>query len=136
MIFVVGFFCEYDKLWLSISKQCLYVHTPKHREAGERHIRDLQLLIDDTFQQFALDDSEDDFEDGDSLVMGVTDSTSNLSCDPGSLSTLTNNTSVTSLKDDVITDLGDILAPLNGSACLAVGQGQSAKSRPTRHSFA
>lgn len=110
-------------------------HTHTHRVAGEHQIRELQRLIDDTFQQFALDDSEDDFEDGDSPVTGVSDSTSNLSCDPGSLSTLM-NTSVTSLKDDVIADLGDVLAPLTGSACLAVGQGQSTKSRPTRHSFA
>lgn len=111
------------------------MHIHKHRVAGEHQIRELQRLIDETFQQFALDDSEDDFEDGDSLVMCATDSTSNLSCDPGALSTLI-NTSVTSLKDDVITDLGDVLAPLTGSACLAVGQSQTAKSRQTRHSFA
>ncbi len=33
------------------------------RIAAEQRIRDLQDLIDETFQQFALDDSEDEFED-------------------------------------------------------------------------
>ena len=33
------------------------------RLAAEAQIRDLQGLIDETFKQFALDDSEDDFED-------------------------------------------------------------------------
>ena len=33
------------------------------RLAAEEQIRDLQGLIDETFKQFALDDSEDDFED-------------------------------------------------------------------------
>ena len=43
---------------------CLPHHFPSlHREAAERQIRELQRIIDDTFQQFALDDSEDDFEE-------------------------------------------------------------------------
>lgn len=35
-----------------------------HRLAAEQRITDLQNLVDETFQQFALDDSEDEFEDG------------------------------------------------------------------------
>lgn len=34
------------------------------RLAAEERIQDLQWLIDDTFVQFAIDDSEDDFEEG------------------------------------------------------------------------
>ncbi len=34
------------------------------RLAAEKRIVDLQSLVDETFQQFALDDSEDDFDDG------------------------------------------------------------------------
>ena len=33
------------------------------RLAAEERVKDLQGLIDETFSQFALDDSEDDFED-------------------------------------------------------------------------
>ncbi len=39
------------------------------RIAAEQRISDLQNLVDETFQQFALDDSEDDFEDSDSPAM-------------------------------------------------------------------
>ena len=108
------------------------------RVAGEHQIRELQRLIDDTFQQFALDDSEDDFEDGESSLSlrGVADSTLSL-CDH-SQGTLTSNISmsVTSLKDDVMTDLDDAIAPLTGSACMASGYTGPTHSRPTRHSFA
>lgn len=103
--------------------------------AGEHQIRELQRLIDDTFQQFALDDSEDDFEDGDSIIGGMAGSTPNLLFDQVSLPSLI-STSVTSLKDDVIVDSNDVIAPLSGSANLAVGHGLSTNSRPARHSFA
>ena len=109
------------------------------RVASEQQIRELQRLIDDTFQQFALDDSEDDFEDGDSMrsssLGGVADSTFSLfSHDRDTLtSTGTISMSVTSLKDDVSANLDDVITPLTGSACLAPGH---ANSRPARHSFA
>ena len=38
-------------------------HTHTHRVAAEDQVHGLQSLIDETFQQFALDDSEDDFFD-------------------------------------------------------------------------
>ena len=53
----------------------MYTHT--NRVAAEQQIRDLQSLIDETFQQFALDDSEeDDFDDGsaDSMTLVVQNS--------------------------------------------------------------
>ena len=34
-----------------------------HRLVAEQRIVELQNLIDETFQQFALDDSEDDFDE-------------------------------------------------------------------------
>lgn len=37
-----------------------------YRVAAEHRIADLQHLVDETFRQFALDDSEDDFEESDS----------------------------------------------------------------------
>lgn len=40
-----------------------------YRIAAEQRISDLQNLVDETFQQFALDDSEDDFEESDSPPM-------------------------------------------------------------------
>ena len=110
--------------------------------AGEHQIRELQRLIDETFQQFALDDSEDDFEDGDSSLGGGADSTHNLI-----LPSLTSS-SVGNLRDE-ISDSNDVIAPLTSSSSLAVGRGPgltssaslagaglSAPSRPTRHSFA
>ena len=42
---------------------CVYVDF-LYRLAAEKRIADLQSLVDETFQQFALDDSEDDFDDG------------------------------------------------------------------------
>ena len=103
--------------------------------ASEQQIRELQRLIDDTFQQFALDDSEDDFEDGDSSssLGGVADSTFSLFGHDRDTLTSTVSMSVTSLKDDVITDLDDVVTPLTGSARLAPGH---TNSRPARHSFA
>lgn len=47
-----------------------HVYTSIDRLAAEQRISDLQKLVDETFQQFALDDSEDDFEDGDSPLAG------------------------------------------------------------------
>ena len=111
-----------------------------HRVAGEHQIRELQRLIDETFQQFALDDSEDDFEDCDNSLGGGTDSTHNLVLP--SLS----SSSVGNLRD---TSSDDIIGPLTTSSSLAMGRGTgltssaslsgpglSAPSRPSRHSFA
>lgn len=124
--------------WYTISttyncKPCAHMWPYMSRVAGEQQIRELQCLIDETFQQFALDDSEDDFdiEDGDSTVWGGTDSTSNLlsSVEPAVLPTI--------LKDDGM-DIQDTLAPLTSSGSLAAsyGSGAGTKVRPTRHSLA
>ena len=113
-----------------------------HRVAGEHQIHELRQLIDDTFQQFALDDSEDDFdlEDCNNSLGGGADSTHNLVLP--SLS----SSSVGNLRD--ISD-SDVIAPLTSSSSLAVGRGPgltsssslagpglTAPSRPSRHSFA
>lgn len=44
------------------------------RIAAEQRITDLQSLVDETFQQFALDDSEDDidFEESDCTIPAAT----------------------------------------------------------------
>ena len=99
-------------------------------------------MIDDTFQQFALDDSEDDFdvEDCSTSLGGGADSTHSVVLP--SLST----SSVGNLRD--ISD-SDVIAPLTISPSLAVGRGPgltnssslvggglTAPSRPSRHSFA
>ena len=117
-------------------------HTHTHRVAGEHQIRELRQLIDDTFQQFALDDSEDDFdlEDCNNSLGGGADSTHNLVLP--SLS----SSSVGNLRD--ILD-SDVIAPLTSSSSLAMGRGPgltsssslagpglTAPSRPSRHSFA
>ena len=110
--------------------------------AGEHQIRELRQMIDDTFQQFALDDSEDDFEveDCSTSLGGGADSTHSVVLP--SLST----SSVGNLRD--ISD-SDVIAPLTISPSLAVGRGPgltnssslvgaglTAPSRPSRHSFA
>lgn len=41
-----------------------------HRLAAEDQIHGLQSLVDQTFQQFALDDSDDDFDEEDDEVVG------------------------------------------------------------------
>ena len=127
-----------------------HTHTHTHlslslsdRVAGEHQIRELRQLIDDTFQQFALDDSEDDFdvEDCSNSLGGGADSTHNLGLP--SLS----SSSVGNLRD--ISD-SDVIAPLTSSSSLAVGRGPgltsssslvgygltAPSSRPSRHSFA
>jgi hypothetical protein len=121
-------------------------------------------MIDDTFQQFALDDSEDDFdiEDYSNSLGGGADSTHSvvlpsLSTSSGvvlpSLSTSSgvvlpslSTSSVGNLRD--ISD-SDVIGPLTISPGLAVGRGPgltsssslvgtglTAPSRPSRHSFA
>ena len=42
------------------------------RLAAEQRISDLQTLVDETFQQFALDDSEDDFDESTSPAVEST----------------------------------------------------------------
>ena len=37
-----------------------HTHTHTHRLAAEEQVKGLQSMVDETFQQFALDDSEDD----------------------------------------------------------------------------
>lgn len=44
------------------------------RIAAEQRIADLQSLVDETFRQFALDDSEDDFEESESFSSAAMDS--------------------------------------------------------------
>lgn len=41
-----------------------YEQEKRARHAAEERIQDLQWMIEDTFGQFAIDDSEDDFEEG------------------------------------------------------------------------
>ena len=91
-----------------------HMHTCTHRVAGEHQIRELQRLIDETFQQFALDDSEDDFEDCDNSLGGGADSTHNLVLP--SLS----SSSVGNLRD---VDSDDVIPPLTSSSSLAMGRG-------------
>ena len=123
----------------------VHTHTPFVRVAGEHQIRELQRLIDETFQQFALDDSEDDdFGDCDTSLGGGVDSTHSF-VQPG-LSSL----SIGNLRDD-ISGSSDVIAPLTSSSSFALGCGTgltgsaslagatgltAPSSRPSRHSFA